>query len=247
MPRISQLPSGTAVGFVAVVDGGQTKRVQLGTMALQAASAYGPLNVANNWGATQTVAGSIIASQGISCSTVMLVDRPSDHWTTVSTYRIGSGTSRLGQLDTHGSNGVALTSNGYRNNAGSWTGFGAGGSAGAAQIELLPTGLINFRLDATKANGSGFYPTTRVQISESGIDAIAYMVAGNQVLGPRRTGWSAQTGTATRTTYATYAAPTIGASYSQSQVQAIADALQRVDRRMKALTDDLISHGSIGA
>ncbi len=59
-------------------------------------------------------------------------------------------------------------------------------------------------------------------------------------------GWAAQTGTASRATYATYTAPDISASPTEAEVQAIADALQRVDRRLKALTDDLIQRGDLG-
>lgn len=51
----------------------------------------------------------------------------------------------------------------------------------------------------------------------------------DQVVGTRKTGWTAATGTATRTTYAT------------STV-----TLPQLAERVKALTDDLISHGLIG-
>jgi len=53
---------------------------------------------------------------------------------------------------------------------------------------------------------------------------------GNQLVGPRKTGWAAPTGTATRTTFAT------------STV-----TLPQLAERLKALIDDLISHGLIGA
>lgn len=55
-------------------------------------------------------------------------------------------------------------------------------------------------------------------------------VNGTQVLGARKTGWTASTGTATRTGFAT----------STATAQQVAEAL-------KALIDDLISHGVIGA
>lgn len=52
----------------------------------------------------------------------------------------------------------------------------------------------------------------------------------NQVVGARVTGWQAATGTATRTTYATGTV-----------------TVTQLAERVKALTDDLIAHGLIGA
>jgi hypothetical protein len=57
-----------------------------------------------------------------------------------------------------------------------------------------------------------------------------YRVAGTRVVGSRKSGWSAATGTATRTGF-----PTSTVSLSQ------------LAERVKALMDDLISHGLIGA
>lgn len=53
------------------------------------------------------------------------------------------------------------------------------------------------------------------------------------------TPWVTATGTAERTTFATYTAPTISSSPTQAEVQAIADHVQILSRRMKALIDDL--------
>lgn len=55
------------------------------------------------------------------------------------------------------------------------------------------------------------------------------------------TTWAAATGTAERTTFATYTAPTISASPTQAEVQALADHVQILSRRLKALIDDLKS------
>jgi hypothetical protein len=55
------------------------------------------------------------------------------------------------------------------------------------------------------------------------------------------TTWSAATGTAERTTFATYTSPTISNPPTTGEVQAIADHLQILSRRMKALIDDLKS------
>lgn len=76
---------------------------------------------------------------------------------------------------------------------------------------------------------------------------VAYQINGTQVVTARQTGWGAATGTATRTAIATYTAPTITNPPTQAEVQAIADALQAWSRRGKAVTDDLATHGLIGA
>lgn len=62
-------------------------------------------------------------------------------------------------------------------------------------------------------------------ITASGV----FKVGSTQVLGSRKTGWAAATGTATRTTFDTTTVTT-----------------QQLAERVKALLDDLISHGLIG-
>jgi hypothetical protein len=57
-----------------------------------------------------------------------------------------------------------------------------------------------------------------------------YRVNGTQVVAARRTGWAAATGTATRTTFATSTVTTA-----------------QLAERVKALLDDLIAHGLLGA
>jgi hypothetical protein len=53
-------------------------------------------------------------------------------------------------------------------------------------------------------------------------------VGANQVVGARKTGWTAATGTAARTTWATHTAQVISASPTQAQVQSIDDDLVKV-------------------
>jgi hypothetical protein len=99
---------------------------------------------------------------------VVAAQRPATFWSSGSNYfHAGTGLN-LGGLSTEGSNAVALTSNGFRNNAGTWTSYGAGGGTGAAQIELVPTGEIRFRADTTKASGTAINPTTRLTIRGDG-------------------------------------------------------------------------------
>jgi hypothetical protein len=57
-----------------------------------------------------------------------------------------------------------------------------------------------------------------------------YRVSGTQVVRARVTGWAAATGTATRTTFATSTVTTA-----------------QLAERVKALIDDLTTHGLIGA
>lgn len=68
--------------------------------------------------------------------------------------------------------------------------------------------------------------TVRFDILEDGF----VKIQGNQVLSTRKTGWGAPTGTATRSTFATGTV-----------------TLPQLAERVKALIDDLTSHGMIGA
>lgn len=61
-------------------------------------------------------------------------------------------------------------------------------------------------------------------------NAAQYFIGANNVVGPRRTGWGAPSGTATRTTFDT-------ASVTTAQLA----------ERVKALIDDLTTHGLIGS
>ena len=86
----------------------------------------------------------------------------------------------------------------------------------------------------TNAVGFSTAGTERVRITSSRMNLISgtgyYQVAGTDVVGPQRTGWSAATGTATR------------ASFITSTV-----TLANLAERVKALIDDLIAHGLIGS
>lgn len=72
-----------------------------------------------------------------------------------------------------------------------------------------------------------------------------FHVATNRVVGPRRTGWAGDTGTAKRSANATYAA-TAGATYNQAAMQALMDAVRDATQTQKAIKDDLTAHGLIG-
>jgi len=72
-----------------------------------------------------------------------------------------------------------------------------------------------------------FSVTGNAQLTDS---ANYYMVGTNPVVGSRKTGWAAPTGTATRNTFATSTVTTA-----------------QLAERVKALIDDLTTHGLIGA
>jgi len=80
-------------------------------------------------------------------------------------------------------------------------------------------------------DGTSIGTTTASTVKGTTINATtAFQQGGTQVLGARKTGWGAATGTATRTTFDTTTV-----------------TLPQLAERVKALIDDLISHGAIGA
>lgn len=68
-----------------------------------------------------------------------------------------------------------------------------------------------------------------------------------KVLGGRITGWTASTGNIKKGGIDASQAFPVGASYNQSEVQALADALVEVRQLAAALQQALTSHGEIGA
>lgn len=89
-------------------------------------------------------------------------------------------------------------------------------------------------------------PTTdKLQISGSANATTSYKVAGVKVIGAQQTGWTASTGTANKGAFDADLAFTVSATYTQSEVQALADGLLAARRRIKALEDALRTHGLI--
>lgn len=70
-------------------------------------------------------------------------------------------------------------------------------------------------------------------------------VNGVKVVGAQQTGWAAATGTASKSAFNADQAYTVGATYSQSEVQAIIAALVETRQRVKALEDMARTHGLI--
>lgn len=103
---------------------------------------------------------------------------------------------------------------------------------------------------SVQASGGSFLvgnvatPTTdKLQVGGS-VNAVSYKVAGIQVVGAQRTGWTAATGTAYRGTFDANQAWTIGI-LDIVQIQQIANFLTQARQRIKALEDDLRAHGLI--
>lgn len=89
-------------------------------------------------------------------------------------------------------------------------------------------------------------PTTdKLQVGGSANVSVSYKVAGVQVLGARQTGWTAGTGTANKGAFNADMTFAVGATYSQTEVQALADALRSERQRTKALEDAMRAHGLI--
>jgi hypothetical protein len=99
-------------------------------------------------------------------------------------------------------------------------------------------------------------PTLQGSVSPNLVSGLSYQINSAQVVTSRQTGWSADTGTAKRTANATYApgsALTFGAAYVEAEhdaaatrIAAIETALRDATQTIKALKDDLITHGLIG-
>lgn len=78
----------------------------------------------------------------------------------------------------------------------------------------------------------------------------SYSVGGTKVVGPRNTGWTASTGTASKAGINGSTTYTVSAAYTQSEVQAIATGLQQVRQLAVALQTALgatSGHGLINA
>lgn len=73
----------------------------------------------------------------------------------------------------------------------------------------------------------------------------SYSINGFQVVGARITGFTASTGTASKSGFDANQTYSVGAAYSQSEMKAISDALTETRKSLKALEDMARSHGLI--
>lgn len=95
----------------------------------------------------------------------------------------------------------------------------------------------------TKADGAQSSADTAQTTADSKLDqATADGLYVHVDVGPA---WTAPSGTASRATFATYTAPVISAVPTQAEVQAIADHVQIMSQRMKAMIDDLKGNNAL--
>lgn len=73
----------------------------------------------------------------------------------------------------------------------------------------------------------------------------SYSVDGVQVVGARVTGFTASTGTASKSGFNANQTYSVGATYSQVEVKAISDTLTATRKSLKAMEDTLRTHGLI--
>jgi hypothetical protein len=124
-----------------------------------------------------------------------------------------------------------------------------------SDISTLETNSVSKAVSTSQsvqATGGSFLvgnvpaPTTdKLQVGGSIDISVSYKVAGLQVVGARQTGWTAATGTANKSAFNADLAFAVGATYTQTEIQALADALMAARQRIKALEDMARTHGMI--
>lgn len=128
-------------------------------------------------------------------------------------------------------------------------------SAAETDITTLETNSISKAVSTSQsvqASGGSFLignittPTTdKLQVEGGANVTVSYKVAGLQVIGARQTGWTAATGTALLGAFNADQDFTVSATYTQTEIQAMATALTETRQRLKALEDMARTHGLI--
>lgn len=125
--------------------------------------------------------------------------------------------------------------------------LGARVSTAESDIDYLLSELATAEADISAIQGD--YVSKSVTASQALSSPLSvttsYSVNGLKVIGARVTGFTAATGTALLGAFAADTTYTIGTTYSQSQVQALATDLKAARQRIKALEDSMRSHGLI--
>lgn len=174
---------------------------------------------------TGIAAGQIVTGTGVTPGT-RIVSGSGTTWTVSQSQTVGTTGAR-----------VAMVFGAPALRVGTEKGSG-GGTARALELQTDGTTRVTVAADGSKASFTGDVDLASTKV---------YKINNIQVVGARVTGWGAPTGTATRTTFATYAGQDIDASPTEAQVQAIDDHVKVLSERLKALIDDLTTHGLIGA
>lgn len=120
-------------------------------------------------------------------------------------------------------------------------------SQNAEDISSLETAQQSDRNDIDKISSDYLSKSDTSSQSITGPLNVAssYSVNGTKVIGPRQTGWTLSTGTANKSAFNADQSYTVGAVYSQEEVQAIVQALIETRQRVKALEDMAVTHGLI--
>jgi len=100
----------------------------------------------------------------------------------------------------------------------------------SAGINLIATAVVQGATGSFSGDVAALSHTAVLGANNAQLTSAGLAVQALPVIGTRRTGWAAATGTATRTTFATGAV-----------------TLPQLAERVKALIDDLTAHGMIGA
>lgn len=108
------------------------------------------------------------------------------------------------------------------------------------RITQAETDITNIQGDYVSKSAT----SEQVLLSPLGV-ATSLSINGVKVLGPRQTGWTAGTGTPNLGAFNADQSFTVGATYSQAEVQAIANALIAERQRTLALEQALRNHGLI--
>lgn len=110
------------------------------------------------------------------------------------------------------------------------------------QAEIV---TINGDIDAIQNDYVSKTVTTSQTLASPLNVTTSYSVGGTKVVGARQTGWTAATGTALLGAFNASQTYAVGATYTQSEIQALATGLQQARQRIKALEDADRNHGLI--
>jgi hypothetical protein len=88
---------------------------------------------------------------------------------------------------------------------------------------------------------------TRIGQSPNTLNADAIYIKDIKVIGDRSTGWSAMTGTGSKSALVAAGAGTASGSYTASELQGALNRIAALEARLKSYDDALFAHGLIGS
>lgn len=146
-------------------------------------------------------------------------------------------------LDTlNGTQGTAYTAEGTANTA-QETATGAQDTANSAQqgVEDLGGRVTTLESDSVSTTNTGL----QTILGAFGI-ADKLEIDGDQVVGPRQTGWTANTGDSQKGGAGDVSLP-VGTTYTQAEIQAIANEVATNRHLLTAVIQAMLTHGLIGS